>query len=183
MHRPLEKELVLVGADKLFKALTFPRKGITFLYGHRNPAIPFFLEQAALSNLDASVIDVHIEIGPWVRQKVDFSDDPERGLQHIKFFNVVRAKRDIASHIENVWVKELGSEVASTEDWPKSGGTRFPYLFDKLHDDPAFNHLTAIAYNVTSAEVGDVQVVTVFDLDAIQTYKTEHQLEGIDLIL
>lgn len=181
-RRPLEKELLITGADKLFRGINFPSNGITFLYGHKNPAVAFFLRQAAQLNLEAAIVDVHIEIGLWGRQKIDFSDDPVRGLCHFNFLNLARAKKEVTSVIESLWVKELGAEVASKEDWPK-GGTRHPYLFEKLIKLPEFKHLTAIAYMIKTAEVGDVQVVTVFDDETIVGYRAEHLLDSVELVL
>ncbi|CAM5370599.1 hypothetical protein SSTU70S_02816 [Stutzerimonas stutzeri] len=179
--KPLEKELPLEGVEKLFRGIQFPSRGVTFLYGHRNPAIPFFLEQAATLGLQAAVVDIHVEIGKWIRQKVDLSDDDERGLQFTQFLSLVRAKNEVTDLLDAVWLQELGPERAG-DDSPKKG-TKYPYLFDKVIDQEPFAHLKVIGYNIETVEVGVVQVATLFDLDAVVGCDGGTRLAEVDLIL
>lgn len=181
-HKPTEAELVLAGVDNLFREVRFPEKGMTFLYGHNSPAIPHFLRYAGEIGLDSAVVDVHVEIGKWLRHKVDLSDSPECGLQHTRFLNVARAKRDVITKLEDVIVRQLGPARAAADDWPRSA-TSHPYLLDAVIELPEFQHLAVIAYSVKTAAAGDIQVATVFDDSAITSVNGGHRLIDVEIVL
>ncbi|RMN17142.1 hypothetical protein ALQ64_03120 [Pseudomonas cannabina] len=181
-HRPVDKELPLSGVEKLFMGIQFPSKGITFLYGHKCPAIPYFRDYAGTIGLDAAMVDIHVEVGQWFRHKIDLSDSPDRGLCNARFLNIARARREVTDIMEKVWIQELGPERAAEEDWPRLP-TAYPAFFDSVHDLPEFRHLDVIAYTIQTVEVGPIQVATVFNLDAIETFDAGFKFEGTDLVL
>jgi len=181
-HRPVEDEIELLGVDKLFFGLEFPSNGMTFLYGHRNPATSFFLEVAAKANKDAAIVDVQIEIDKWLRQKVDFSDSPESGLKSTRFLSIARAKREIVNTVSELMKDRLGDAKFRQDNWLKEG-TEHPYLFGDVIKLPEFQHLAAIAYTVKTAEVGEVQVATLFDLSAIVEVNGGPMLVGKQFVL
>lgn len=181
-HRPVADELTLAGVEQLFPELRFPERGITFLYGHNSPALPYIFKMAGGLGIDTAVVEVHVEIGRWLRHKVDFSDSEECGLQFTRFLNLSRAKKEILDELDGVIVTRLGSERASAEKWPR-GATTHPYVMDDVIGMEAFKHLAVIAYTVTTAAVGDVQVATVFDDEAIVSVDGGHRLLGTRIAL
>lgn len=181
-HCPIDKELPLEGMEKLFRGIQFPSRGMTFLYGHRNPAPPYFMQQAAAIGLDVALVDVHVEIGKWLRHQVDLSDQDDRGLRFTRFLNVARATKDVTDRLQGVWVKQLGGERAGQEGWPK-GATRYPYLLDQVMELPEFAHLAVIAYNIQTAELGSVKVATLFDDTAIEVVDGGSKLAHTDIVL
>ncbi|MBA1280217.1 hypothetical protein [Stutzerimonas stutzeri] len=181
-HKPVEDELMLTGVDKLFPELRFPEQGITFLYGHNSPALPYSFKQAGQLGVDTAIVDVHVEIGRWLRHKIDFSDNEECGLRFTRFLNLSRAKKEILDVLEDVVVDRLGGERAGAEKWPR-GPTTHPYILDEVIRMDAFKHLAVIAYSVTTAAVGDLQVATVFDDEAITSVDGGHRLLGTVIAL
>ncbi|MDU4254451.1 hypothetical protein [Pseudomonas sp.] len=181
-HKPTEAELVLAGVGTFFREIRFPEKGMTFLYGHNNPAIPHFLRYAGDIGLDAAVVDVHVEIGNWLRHKVDLSDSPECGLGSTRFLNLTRAKRDVVDLLETVSVKQLGPERAAQDEFGR-GATTHPYLMDSVIELPEFKHLAVVAYSVRTAAAGDIQVATVFDDSAITAVDGGHRLMDVQIVL
>ena len=181
-RRPTVNELHLEGIDSYFPEISFPKGGMTFLYGHRNPAVPHLLKLAAAKELDAVSIDVLVEIGKWLRQKIDFSDDPESGLANTRFLSVVRAKKPIIDTLEDYWVRSLGDAEASNEPWPR-GPTRHPYLLDGLMKLPEFKHLAVVAYSVSTKAIEEFQVATVFDMEAIELINGGWRLQDVEFVI
>lgn len=181
-HKPVAKELPLAGIDHFFPPLTFPARGMTFLYGHRNPAIPYLLNLAGLGEQDAAIVDVHVEIGNWLRQKVDFSDSPDSGLQGTEFLSVLRAKKEIVDDLSAAWVGLCKAKGLPVEDWPRKP-TALPHLLDVVMSGERYNHLSVIAYTVDTPQIGPFQVATVFNLDAITLYDGGSLLQDVDLVL
>lgn len=181
-HRPVEDELALGGVEKLFPELRFPEGGLTFLYGHNSPALPYCFKQAGSLGVDTAIVDVHVEIGKWLRHKVDFSESDECGLRHTRFLNLSRAKKEILDSLEAVAVQKLGGERAGVEKWPR-GPTSHPYLLDDVIKVSEFAHLAVIAYTITTAAVGDLQVATVFDDLAITSVDGGHRLMNTKIVL
>lgn len=179
-RRPVEKQIALEGIDKLFPSVRFPQKGMTFLYGHRNNAVPYLLDLGGHLKKDAVVIEVHVEIGKWLRQKVDLSSGEESGLSHTRFLNINRAKRDLVDRISDVWVKHL--DPSADPEWPK-GATLNPWILDHLIEGAEFRHLAVIAYQVKTAEVGVFQCATIFDFDAVETIDGGWRLMETDMVL
>lgn len=181
-HKPVEDELALGGVEKLFPELRFPERGLNFLYGHNSPALPYCFTHAGSLGVDTAIVDVHVEIGKWLRHKVDFSESEDCGLVHTRFLNLSRAKKEILDSLESVVVKRLGGERAGMEKWPR-GATTHPYLLDDVIKLQQFAHLAVIAYTVTTAAVGDLQVATVFDDSAITSVNGGHRLMGTRIVL
>lgn len=181
-HKPVEDELTLSGVDKLLPELRFPERGITFLYGHNSPALPYSFKEAGRLGVDTAIVDVHVEIGRWLRHKVDFSDNEDCGLRYTRFLNLSRAKKEILDELEKVAVMRLGGERAGAEKWPR-GPTTHPYLLDDVIRLDQFKHLAVIAYTVTTAAVGDLQVATVFDDETIASVDGGHRLLGTLIVL
>lgn len=177
--RPVSSTLALEGIDKLFPSLTFPSKGRTFLYGHRNPALPYLLKAHAGARLHRAVVDVEVEIGVWLRQKVDISDDPESGIKHTRFMSVPRAKVGLLERLDENW-KEALAQAGLPKDDTLRGATRYPHLLDEVIELPEFKHLAVISYHVYSEELqGQFQAATVFDLDAIMAVEGGADLQGV----
>jgi hypothetical protein len=179
-HRPVESQLELKGIESYFKSIRFPVKGPTFLYGHRNNAVPYLLQLAGEQGKEAVVVEVHVEIGNWMRQKVDLTDDAEFGISQTRFLSVKRAKRDLSALISKEWVRHVLPEA--DPDWPKNS-TRNPWILDHVIELPEFKHLAVIAYQVETAEAGSFQCATVFDLDAISMIVGGWRLQDIDVVL
>lgn len=181
-RKPTEAELVLSSVDNLFREVRFPSKGMTFLYGHNGPAITHFLRYAGEIGLDSAVIDVHVEIGNWLRHKVDLTDSPECGLRHSRFLNVARGKKDVMAVLEQLFVDKLGPERAAADEWPRAA-TNHAYLLDDVIDLPQFKHLAVIAYKVHTAAAGVIQVATVFDDSCITMVDGGHRLVDVPIVL
>lgn len=181
-HRPIETELPLEGIDRLFPKLIFPSKGVTFLYGHRNPALPYLLRIASVGGQDAAIIDIHVEIGKWLRQKVDFGDDPDSGISQTRFLSISRAKKPVLDMFDGHWQKRMKEDGVAFDDWPK-GPTKYPQYLDEIVALPEFKHLAVIAYSVTTPEVGSFQVATVFDKESIVLYDGGHLLQNVQMVI
>lgn len=181
-HKPVEDELTLSGVEKLFPELRFPERGLTFLYGHNSPALPYCFKHAGTLGVDTAIVDVHVEIGKWLRHKVDFSEDEDCGLRHTRFLNLSRAKKEILDSMEAIAVRKLGGERAGMEKWPR-GPTVHPYVLDDVIQAAEFSHLAVIAYTVITAAVGELQVATVFDDSTITSVDGGHRLLGTRLVL
>lgn len=179
-HRPVAESLALTGIESHFPSVRFPAKGLTFLYGHRNPAIPYLLEQGGVDGQVASTIEVMVEIGTWMRQKVDLSDDPTFGLANTRFLSIKRAKKDLLKVVSEVW----GRYTLRSADlgWPRES-TKNPWILDHLIEHEAFKHLAVIAYEVDTQEAGCFQAATVFDLDSIVMIDGGHRLEDTEIVL
>lgn len=187
--RPVKKELALEGVERMFRGITFPNKGLTFLYGHRNPGISYLMQNTraytpedATSEYRAALIELHVEIGKWMRHQASLDDDPERGLRYTRFLNVARAKNEVSDILAGLWVRHLGGEFAGKEGWPK-GPTKHPHLLDYAIDLPEFKHLAAIAYTVDTEEIGPVKVATVFDFGAIESIESGPDMSEVEIVL
>lgn len=181
-HMPLDSELTLAGIDRYFPPLTFPSKGITCLYGHRNPALAYLHEYAAISKMDSAAVEINVEIGAWLRQKVDFSDDPDSGLRLTRFLSLARAKKEIVDYFDKNWMKLTGKAGLPVEDFPRSP-TKHPHLLDRIIELEPFKHLAVIAYTVEAPQVGPFQVATIFDLDAITLCDGGALLQDVEFVL
>ncbi|HCF5748609.1 hypothetical protein DY969_25870 [Pseudomonas aeruginosa] len=179
-HMPLDTELPLSGIDRYFPPLTFPSKGITCLYGHRNPALVYLHQYAALAKQDSAAVDVTVEIETWLRQKVDFSDAADSGLKVTRFLSVARAKKEITDYIDKHWLELTKKYGLPAEDFPRTP-TRYPHLLDEIITLEPFKHLAVIAYTVETPQVGQFQVATIFDLDAITLCDGGAFLQNVDL--
>lgn len=181
-HRPIEKSLPLTGIESLFLNQRFPSNGLTFFYGHRCPAIPYFFDHAARHGLGAALIEVHYEIGQWHNSRFELSDDPERSIKNAKFLNLARANRTVTDRMSDMWLQEFGAEKANEENWPKKP-TKLPYMFELVRGMEEFSHLDAIGYTIDTEEVGRIQVATVFNLAGITEIVcgTGVLLEGVDI--
>ncbi len=181
-RRPEDAEIRLEGIERFFKGITFPAKGRTFLYGHRNTALPYLLKLPVENGLSTATLDIHVEIGKWLRQKVDLSDDPEFGLKFTNFLSVARAKKPIMDLLESHWAYNLGESYQEREEWPR-GATRHPELLDSLIERPEFKHLSVIAYTVKTAEADEFQVATVFNTDAIESVEGGWRFQEVQFVL
>lgn len=179
-RRPIEKEIPLVGLDGLFRNVSFPTKGPTFLYGNNNPATAYLLKKAVQMKQCAALVEIDVDIGKWHRHKTDLTDNPESGLQFTNFLSVMRAKKDLIELISKVWVQNI--DPAEDTEWPR-GPTVKPFLLDKLVEYPEFEGLAVIAYPVLTHEVGVIQCATVFNTDNIQSYDGGYLLQETDITL
>jgi hypothetical protein len=180
-HRPLDKELSLTGIEKLFVGVEFPVGGPTFLYGNRNPGIPFLRELAEKLGRQAAVVDLHVEIGKWFRHKLDLSEDPDKGIRFANFLSVARSNRDVLAIMQEEWLRVLGPDRNLDDGWPKQA-TSHPYLIDNVKALPEFKHLDVIAYTVRTT-IGEVQVATVFDLDKIVLVDGGQRLKDTEIYI
>lgn len=177
--RPIGPTVTLEGVESRFPSIKFPNKGITFFYGHRNPGEAYLLKEASQSGFSASIAQIPVDIGLWLRDKVGFApDDPQRGIEHTGFFSVARAKKEILDVLEVVWRHKQPKFI---EDFPK-GATRFADVFDDLVEMEKFQHLKVIAYTVRSEEAGEFQVATVFDLSAIEGVTCGHLFNDVQIV-
>jgi len=177
--RPIGPTVTLEGVESRFPSVQFPKKGITFLYGHRNPGEAYLLKKAAEEGFAACIVQIPVDIGLWLRDKVGFaSDDPNKGIENTGFFALVRAKKEVMDAVVSVWNKTIPQ---GTESFPK-GGTRHAYLFDQVIEMDKFKHLKVISYTVSTKEAGEFQVATVFDLSAIEGIAPVHILKGIQIV-
>lgn len=177
--RPIGPTVSLEGVESRFPSVRFPEKGITFLYGHRNPGEAYLLNQAAAHGLHASIAQIPVEIDNWIKNKVgNDPDDPERGVQHTGFLSMVRTKKEITEEILRYWGKELHARV---EDFPRAG-TAHPYLFDRVIEADLFKHLVMIAYPVKTQEAGEFQVATVFNLSKIEGITLGKLFDDVEIV-
>ncbi|NWD56911.1 hypothetical protein HX878_19460 [Pseudomonas veronii] len=177
--RPIGPTVTLEGVESRFPSVKFPEKGITFLYGHRNPGEAYLLRKAAEEGYAASIATVHIDIGLWLRDKIGFdANDPGKGIENTGFFALVRAKKEVMDAVVSVWTRNIPE---GTESFPK-GGTRFANLFDQVIEMDSFKHLKVIAYTISTKEAGDFQVATLFDLSAMKTATYGSLLSDVQVI-
>ena len=181
-RKPMVTEMPLTGIEKFFPDTRFPAKGITFIYGHRNPAIPYLLRLASIGKQEAVILDVDVEVGNWLRMKIGLTDDPDSGLANTRFLSVHRARRDILDVLEKYWFDNLPIEIVRDSSEP-GVSTAHPYLFDGVLSLDAFKHLAVIAYSVKTPEIGVFQVATVFDKDAIFQCNGGHILHDVSFVL
>lgn len=181
-RKPVDSVLPLAGIESFFPELRFPRMGMTFLYGHSSPAISYLLASGSERGLDSSIVDVHIEIGKWMCHKIDMSDNPESGLMNTRFLNIARSRVELAEYIERETVKVVGADVLGSDGWVR-GATAFPWLMDTVIQLPEFKHLSVIAYRIKTDRFPELQVATVFDLDAIAVVDGGHHLIGTTIAI
>ena len=177
-NRPAGKDLRLEGIESMFKSLSFPKKGMTFLYGHRNPAHSYLLKYAGISGLGAAIVDISVEIGQWPRFKASLADDPDRGLRFTGVLSLARVLKEIVDKANDVAQKKAG--VVRLID---KGVVSDPSVLDYVIADDTFSHLVMIAYLVETAEAGTFQVATVFNLEKLTDITTAEDLKDITLYL
>ena len=176
--RPIGPSISLDGVESRFPSVKFPQNGITFLYGHRNPAEAYLLKEGQVKGNGSSIAYIPVEIGTWMKNKLGFApEDPLRGVEHTGFLSLSRAKADILDRIFNIWRRNANGAVYDPNDPVKD-----PSLFDFVIQDERFSHLKVIAYTVRSEEIGDFQVATVFDLSAINGVTVGHLLQEFDIV-
>jgi hypothetical protein len=177
--RPIGPTVTLEGVESRFPSVQFPKNGITFLYGHRNPGEAYLLKKASEEGFAACIVQIPVDIGLWLRDKVGFaSDDPNKGIENTGFFALVRAKKEVMDAVMSVWTK---NKLPRIESFPK-GGTRYAYLFDQVMQMEKFKHLKVISYTVNTLEAGEFQVATVFDLSAIEGITPVHVLKDVQIV-
>lgn len=174
---PATTEMRVEGIESLFKSVRFPKNGMTFLYGHRNPAIAYLLEYAGFSGLGAAIVDVHVDIGRWPRFKAHLGDDPERGLRYAGVLSMPRVLKEVIDKINEVAEAEVGTPIVS------KGVVTNPEALDHVMQDDTFKHLVLITYMVETTEAGAFQVATVFKLDNISEATTSVDLKDVTLYL
>ena len=173
--RPIGPTVTLEGVESRFPSVQFPKNGITFLYGHRNPGEAYLLKKASEENCSACIVQIPVEIGLWLRDKVGFeTDDPNKGIENTGFFALVRAKKEVMDAVRSVWKK-------NAREFPKHG-TKYAYLFDQVMQLDKFKHLKVISYTVNTLEAGEFQVATVFDLSAIEGITPVHILKDVQIV-
>jgi hypothetical protein len=175
---PVDDELELEGIDKRFKGLRFPSKGRTFLYGHNNPGGNYLLGLGPVVGLEAIKVDASVEIEKWIKHKITFADDEERGLGYSRFLSFARATKDVLEGIDDACRDRSKGTI-----FGEKGSVAHPEHLDALVDDPRFKHLWVIAYTVDTKEVGRMQVATVFDLEAITEIQGSSILDKVDIYI
>lgn len=175
--RPIAPSVYLQGIDIRFPSVKFPKKGITFFHGQRNPGVSYLLSEAERYGMAAALVEIPVEIGPWIGNKLTLEDDPERGLKYAGFFSASRIKKDVSDALEVIWRKCTANELPDFKV-----GLKEPVCFDTVIHNKAFKHLKAISYNINTAEIGTVQVATIFDLSAIGDVSTSQLLNDVEII-
>lgn len=175
--RPMQKELRLSSVDKRFQDIRFPAKGRTFLYGHNNPGIHYLVGVAAITDSEGAITELSIEVENWLKHKVRLGDEPGRGVLSTRFLSIARGTKEVIDLIEEICGEE-GSPMFGA-----SGLVLEPERLDRLTEHESFKHLWVIAYSVNTAEVGVMQVATVFNFDAITEVATSPLLEDVDLVV
>ena len=175
--RPTTSEMRVEGIESLFKSVRFPKDGMTFLYGHRNPAISYLLEYAGFSGLGAAIVDVHVDIGRWPRFKAHLGDDPDRGLRYTGALSMPRVLKEVIDKINEVAEAAVGTPIV------EKGIVTNPEALDHVMKDDAFKHLVLVTYMIETTEVGPLRVATVFDIDKILEATTGVDLKDVDLHL
>lgn len=174
---PTTSEMRVEGIESLFKSVRFPKDGMTFLYGHRNPAIAYLLEYAGFSGLGAAIVDVHVDIGRWPRFKAHLGDDPDRGLRYAGVLSMPRVLKEVIDKVNEVAEETVGTPIVS------KGIVTNPEALDHVMKDDTFKHLVLVTYMVETTEAGAFQVATVFDIDKIIEATTGVDLKDVELHL
>lgn len=177
---PADSSIAVNGVEVSFPDIPFPKKGKTFLYGHRNPATLHLLERTP-EGKSSEILTVEAEIGEWLRQKADLNEESDYYVKNTGFLSLARAKRDIVDLFERLMVREKGAEYAGRDGFPRRG-TRYPRILDSVIDLPDFKHLSVISYTVFDETVGEFQVATVFNEQAYADADAGARFDGVKFI-
>lgn len=175
---PVESQLVLDGIDERFDGLVFPSNGRTFLYGHNNPGWKHLVKLGSAAGLEVLTLEISVEIERWIRHKINLGNDPDYGLAFTRFLSLSRATKEVVTAIDGVCTKPGGLQTFGVRDTVVN-----PQNLERLRDDERFAHLWALAYTVETIEVGRMQVVTIFEFDAIEEIQGSGIIDSVDIVL
>lgn len=179
-YSPVDSCIPVRGVEEFFTDIAFPKKGKTFLYGHRNPALMHLLKYTP-RGMGSEILTVEAEIGEWLRQKADLQESSEFYVGKTGFLSLARSKRDIVDLCDKIMVDAKGGEWAGSDGWPKKG-TRYPLILDTLIEREEFKHLKVISYSVFDLVIGDFQVATVFDDSAYINVEAGAHFDGVQFV-